>query len=95
MFSDSQHGLIVSWLSTIDFDSNHLQATKLAHPGTGQWFIESETFKDWLCGIPSTRFLWLYGLRKSVEIVHRVQCVYLLHQLIVPSWSWENCLDVR
>lgn len=54
----SQH--MRNWLSPQDPSSNHNNAVSQCHKGTGEWFIQSETFKNFKCGrIP---FLWLNGM---------------------------------
>jgi hypothetical protein len=53
---------IENWLSPPDPSSNHHAACKTRQPTTGEWFINSEEFKNWK--INSRSFLWLSGIRK-------------------------------
>ncbi|KAK1600133.1 uncharacterized protein LY79DRAFT_585725 [Colletotrichum navitas] len=47
------------WLSAPDPSTNAALARARKHPGTGTWFLESATFRDWVAG--KRQHLWLYG----------------------------------
>ncbi|KAG9907320.1 purine and uridine phosphorylase, partial [Aureobasidium melanogenum] len=49
-----------NWLHAPDSSINYNRAIKKRHPGTGLWFLQSETFADW--SVEGNRFLWLHGL---------------------------------
>ena len=49
------------WLSASDPSINLNEAIKKRQKGTGSWFLQSETFKDWKSGI--RRHLWLCGIQ--------------------------------
>ncbi|RKK95801.1 hypothetical protein BFJ71_g8267 [Fusarium oxysporum] len=51
---------IERWLSPPDSSTNANHARQLRHEGTGEWFLNSATFREWQTG--SRRHLWLYGL---------------------------------
>jgi hypothetical protein len=51
---------IKEWLSPPDSSTNANHARQLKHEGTGEWFLNSATFREWEIG--SRRHLWLYGL---------------------------------
>ncbi|KAI1109430.1 ankyrin repeat-containing domain protein [Nemania sp. NC0429] len=50
---------IVEWLDAPDQSIDHDEARQKHEPGTGQWFLDSRHYQDWLGG-PSSR-LWLHG----------------------------------
>jgi hypothetical protein len=52
-----------SWLlpNVIDPETDFDAASKLRHPLTGSWFLESDTFCHWLKS--KNGFLWIYGIR--------------------------------
>lgn len=47
---------LLSWLHTPECVSPPLPCP---HPGTGKWFLDSDTYQDWRDGPPS--FLWCHG----------------------------------
>ncbi|RDA96188.1 hypothetical protein CP533_1689 [Ophiocordyceps camponoti-saundersi (nom. inval.)] len=47
------------WLSPPDLSLNFNRAKESRHPGTGKWFLESSTFRDWESGKRSK--LWLHA----------------------------------
>ena len=55
---------ILKWLdpASVDPETNHLAARKLAHPGTGEWFFESVQYQMWASTDRS--LLWLSAIRK-------------------------------
>ena len=50
---------ILCWLSPPDPWTNHNAARGLHQTGTGQWVLDNDAYKAWLCG--ANRHLWLYG----------------------------------
>ncbi|KAJ4296903.1 hypothetical protein N0V90_006951 [Kalmusia sp. IMI 367209] len=50
---------ILTWLSAPDSSTNHAAARAKHEPGTGQWFLKSTEYHEWLLG--SSPRLWLYG----------------------------------
>lgn len=56
---DSQFKGINDWLSPADPSTNLNDAIGKRHRGTGSWFLENSTFKDWNSG--SRQHLWLHG----------------------------------
>jgi hypothetical protein len=50
---------IFEWLSRPDPSTNHTEALKKHHDGTGLWFIQGDTFNEWKRQPRS--FLWLHG----------------------------------
>ena len=48
------------WLSAPDPSSNYNKALKDRHRSTGEWFLRSETYSNWLSKRSS--LLWLYGI---------------------------------
>ncbi|KAK6533050.1 hypothetical protein TWF281_007211 [Arthrobotrys megalospora] len=51
---------IKSWLSPPDYSTNYNKASQQHHKGSGNWFLESESFSKWKTERNS--FLWLYGI---------------------------------
>lgn len=49
----------LSWLSAPDPTTNHQEANKKHEEGTGLWFLNSNTYKDWLSG--KIQRIWLHG----------------------------------
>jgi hypothetical protein len=41
---------IIEWMSPVDPTENYEQAVKLRYPGTGRWFLESESFSRYKTG---------------------------------------------
>jgi Cdc6-like AAA superfamily ATPase len=62
-----RHAAILDWLSTTDPVLNHLAACAEHQPGTGNWLLESASFKRWLDGQIS--FLWIQGISGSGKTV--------------------------
>jgi hypothetical protein len=52
-----------SWLlpNGIDPETDFESASRLCHPSTGRWFLDSNTFRDWLNS--GNGFFWVYGIR--------------------------------
>lgn len=53
-------GSLKTWLRAPDPSTNYNRAIQQRHPGTGLWFLQSETFADW--SVEGNGFLWLHGL---------------------------------
>ncbi|KAL8759293.1 MAG: hypothetical protein Q9184_003678, partial [Pyrenodesmia sp. 2 TL-2023] len=58
---------IISWLSPLNFWQKQDNVFSDAHPGTGQWFLKSNSFTRWLDG--DTENLWCYGAPGSGKTV--------------------------
>ena len=56
--------LLIDWLfpTPMDLEANHRNALSLRAPGTGQWFLNSVVFNDWLEA--NSSFMWLHGIRE-------------------------------
>lgn len=57
----------MKWLSTVDSTSNQSAARLKHEPETGNWLLESESFKNWLNG--EKQFLWIHGIPGSGKTV--------------------------
>jgi len=55
-----QDSEIINWLATTDQNSNHSAAREKWEPGTGDWFLSSTQFAEWLQ--PPKSSLWLNGI---------------------------------
>ena len=53
---------IADWLSPLNFLTTQVDVHSKRQEGTGQWLLESQVFKDWLCGTQET--LWCPGIRE-------------------------------
>ncbi|KAH0430099.1 nacht and ankyrin domain protein [Colletotrichum camelliae] len=58
--SKQQMKNIRRWLAPPDASTNANHARELRHKGTGEWFLESTAFREWISGC--RRCLWLRGL---------------------------------
>ena len=47
---DLQHQKIADWLSPLDFSAQQNDFLSRRQEGTGQWLLESDTFKKWVDG---------------------------------------------
>ena len=56
---DTKHDKILSWLTKTDPISNHTAACEKHQDGTGQWFLSSHEYSQWL---RPKRSLWLHGI---------------------------------
>src|SRR5271169_1937868 len=56
---DAKHKEILSWLTKTDPISNHTAACEKHQDGTGQWFISSHEYSQWL---RPKRSLWFHGI---------------------------------
>ena len=54
------------WLSPPDPWKNHNIARGLQHSGTGEWFVQGNTFSEWKAYGPGSLLLWVHGLRLFV-----------------------------
>jgi hypothetical protein len=50
------------WLAPANVASNHNAATKARHADSGSWFLEGNTFQQWL--EQRSSFLWLHAIRE-------------------------------
>lgn len=57
---DQKHKEIRQWLSAPDPSFNYNKALNDRYANTGDWFLKSNIYRDWLSG--SGSFLWMYGI---------------------------------
>jgi hypothetical protein len=62
------------WLSSPDPSTNHYMARNARHKGTSEWFLESDTFKQWKSSKPKDSLLWVHGKRVSIFLPSRFDC---------------------
>jgi len=55
--------MIMDWLAPLDFRSTKDAFLNQKQEGTGQWFLESAKFQDWVSGSKSTGTLCCLGNR--------------------------------
>ncbi|KAG9259042.1 uncharacterized protein F5Z01DRAFT_678895 [Emericellopsis atlantica] len=53
---------IRQWLSPCDPSTNYNRALSFRFPGTGQWLLDSEAYRNWRTNLSSHAFLWLNGM---------------------------------
>jgi hypothetical protein len=56
---DDQYSKIMTWVDAPDQTTYHTAACQKHEPGTGQWLLESDTYKTWKTS--SGAHLWLHG----------------------------------
>ena len=52
---------ILDWISPLNFSVKQNEVLAVHEPGTGQWLLNSSSFKSWVDG--GTQVLWCYGIR--------------------------------
>jgi hypothetical protein len=57
---------IAAWLSPLNFSSTHADVRSKWQPGTGEWFLKSPEYLDWLNGKEAA--LWCPGDRKFIKV---------------------------
>src|SRR5271170_8513401 len=57
--SDDERQAIASWLSSLNFQASQNEFIQKRRKGTGEWFLESQEFKDWSDG--TSEMLWCPG----------------------------------
>jgi hypothetical protein len=67
MILSQEDNTVLSWLSANTSQNNHYMARKKHEPTTGDWFLQSETFKQWANATKSS--LWLYGKAGSGKTI--------------------------
>jgi len=56
---------ILSWLSHLSFEDKQKDIFSKHHPGTGEWFLNKDEFKEWRdSGLDEPSILWCPGIRK-------------------------------
>lgn len=60
--SGSLNEQLLQFLAPPDVSATHLTFRKEHTPDTGNWFVNSEEFQNWLTG--PEKFMWLFGLRE-------------------------------
>ncbi|KAI0315324.1 ankyrin repeat-containing domain protein [Amylostereum chailletii] len=68
------------WLKPPNPSINHNAACDLHHPGTGDWFLRGDVFKEWK--IKESSLLWIHGKPGSGKSILR--CTYFL--VALSSW---------
>lgn len=58
--------VIASWLSDLNFEKTQIDSFAKRTNGTGQWFLESQAFKDWLA--EKSGILWCPGIREAINV---------------------------
>jgi hypothetical protein len=72
MLASAEHPLdrkaqdIMAWLSTLNFSTRQKDFFNRRQEGTGEWFLKTDAFKNWLDG--TERTLWCPGLRMIIPI---------------------------
>jgi hypothetical protein len=61
--NESERSEILTWVSDIQYESNHYTARKERTDGTGEWLLRHERYQEWRRSSAST-ILWLHGIRR-------------------------------
>lgn len=64
---DRKRRAVTAWLSPLNFRLIHNEIFQIREEGTGQWLIDSETFKAWRDG--HSDILWCPGNREASSLV--------------------------
>ncbi|KFX93548.1 hypothetical protein O988_06755 [Pseudogymnoascus sp. VKM F-3808] len=76
------------WLSTVDFEVNHVNACRLQQPGTGLWLIEGKDFSEWARKDNST--FWLHAIPGAGKTI---LCSTVIQELQSRSQPTVDKLD--
>ncbi|KAJ7109031.1 hypothetical protein C8R43DRAFT_904990 [Mycena crocata] len=91
---DEEQGPILDWISTVNVYAKHCDVLRALQPGTGQWLVETESFKVWLAG--SGKALWLPGIPGAGKtvlaslIVEHLDAVQTSQHHIGLAWIYCN-----
>lgn len=80
---DDEFSKIEKWLSPPDPSINLNKARKERQEGTGSWFLESESFKEWKSGIRQN--LWLHGIPGCGKTILSATIINHLNQQLESS----------
>ncbi|KAF7370630.1 Ankyrin repeat domain containing protein [Mycena sanguinolenta] len=58
--NDTKRDGIIEWYSPLNFFVRQADIFRLHQPGTGRWFLEMNSFKEWECGFG--KVLWCRGM---------------------------------
>ena len=64
------HKTILNWLRIADIETNHRAATQRHLPGTGQWLLDGDDFKQWESGDQPRLWLHAMGKLESSQTLH-------------------------
>src|ERR1700722_10247315 len=84
---DDERQAIASWLSSLNFQASQNEFIQKRSKGTGEWFLESQGFKDWRNG--TSEMLWCPGDGK-ITVVTRTR-----PHLLLNSWCRKDYPCVR
>ena len=91
---DSLQKDIFGWLSAPDPWKNHEAACKSRHRGTADWFIQGNTFSDWITSEMPSSLLWVHGKRPLIPGFCNSK-VTNFFSFWLCSGSWKKRLLVR
>ncbi|WEW60857.1 hypothetical protein PRK78_006345 [Emydomyces testavorans] len=63
---DAEIEKILLWISAISFSQKHIDVLETVQPGTAQWLLRNETFRDWVKG--AVDVLWCPGIPGAGKI---------------------------
>jgi len=56
---------ILAWISRLSFEATHRDMLSKRHPGTGEWLLASEEFREWKDDLLNqSSILWCPGIRR-------------------------------
>jgi hypothetical protein len=84
--NDQERRDLLEWVSDIQYGRHHDEIEERREPGTGDWLVQDERFREWMVS-PSSSTLWLQGSRESAQ-----SSKYSI-SLTKASWHGKNILD--
>lgn len=64
---------ILAWLSRLSFEEIHADILSKHHPGTGEWLLALEEFKQWKDDLlTGSSILWCPGIREYLVTSYRL-----------------------
>src|ERR1700734_2966913 len=91
--SDDERQVIASWLSSLNFQTSQNEFIQKRRKGTGEWFLESQEFKNWRDGI--SEMLWCPGDGMIISATHHTSS--LVNEQLVPERLFlrKNSIELR
>ena len=62
--AESKQAIALTWIDPPHVETNHEHACNQRHGSSGEWFLQSNIFRDWES--KSGQLLWISGIRKSI-----------------------------
>jgi hypothetical protein len=66
LFPDEQRDKLIEWWSPLNFFTRQQDIFNTQQPGTGEWFLASDSFKAWVLSVGAR--LWCPGIRMYARV---------------------------